>query len=297
MPRRCGGCRLSGSAPPHPVKCPALVTFFIYLGKLLIVITVRYCLVFTSLWPHALLDCHFSRVQSCRKFVISFLWFCLFYQISTLFTVCVLITLGIYWNWHHRSCLALIPKSKTRRRKKIRRIKEELFQRCILLVQHPSPPKFQFPLGLPDYDQAGMPLNTQITHLQLLKDNHDPEIRKLDLRLKSAQLENKIDAATTISATEATNNNKSMGELKALQKITNPQLWPHIFAQASQSITLTFLSPNFVRVTWLIFSSLQKSLLEKRSSIISMSSWYFSLPINGQRCSPTTLGGGGYSPI
>ena len=96
-----------------------------------------------------------------------------------------------------------------------------------------SLPESQFPLGLPEYDPAGTPPckrdEDEITRLQLLKDNNDREIRKLELRLQLAQLENKIGGATPTSGPEATsNNNKSMGDLKAPQKITHPQQWPHL---------------------------------------------------------------------
>lgn len=43
------------------------------------------------------------------------------------------------------------------------------------------------------HDEAGTPPNTQeeIICLKLMKDNHVPEIRRLELRLQLAQLENK----------------------------------------------------------------------------------------------------------
>ena len=59
-----------------------------------------------------------------------------------------------------------------------------------------------------------------------MKDNHDREIRKLELRLQLAQLENKTVGSTPTE----TSNSKSLGDMKAPQKIVNPQQWPHIFA-------------------------------------------------------------------
>ena len=67
------------------------------------------------------------------------------------------------------------------------------------------------------HDQAGTPSNTQdeIIRLQLVKDNHDYEIRKLELRLQLAQLENKTVGSTQSEAS----NSKSLGDMKAPQKI------------------------------------------------------------------------------
>ena len=91
----------------------------------------------------------------------------------------------------------------------------------------------QFPSDLPspEYDQAGTPPSTrdEIIRLQLVKDNHDREIRlQLELRLQLAQLENKT-VSLPPGSTE-TSTSKSLGDMKAPQKIVNLQQWPHIFA-------------------------------------------------------------------
>ena len=93
------------------------------------------------------------------------------------------------------------------------------------------------------YDQGGTPPNTQdeIIRLQLVKDNHDREIHKLELRLQLAQLENKMVGSTPSEAS----NNKSLSDMKAPQKIVNPQQWPHIFAPAEPKLYGDLSLPEF----------------------------------------------------
>ena len=103
----------------------------------------------------------------------------------------------------------------------------------------------EFSLGLPatGHDQAGTPPSTrdEITRLQLVKDNHDLEFRKLELRLQLAQLENKTVASTHTEAS----NSKSLGELKAPQKIVNPQQWPHIYAPGEPKLYIDLSLAEF----------------------------------------------------
>ena len=90
-----------------------------------------------------------------------------------------------------------------------------------------SPPAAlpEFSLGLPaklDREHAGTPPSTrdEITSLQLVKDNHDCEIRKLEVRIQLAELKNNTPGA---ASSKESSNSKSLGDMKAPQKIVNQQ--------------------------------------------------------------------------
>ena len=123
-----------------------------------------------------------------------------------------------------------IDKINDKQEKKERKDKKGAIPKTRPSGSTPDTPNFNFPPGLPEHIKAGTPpsRDDEITRLQLLKENQDREIRKLELRLQLAQLESRIGGATQTS--ETATNNKSLGDVKAPQKITNPQQWPHIYA-------------------------------------------------------------------
>ena len=68
-----------------------------------------------------------------------------------------------------------------------------------------------------------------LKRLALVKETHELEIRKLELQLELAKLA-LASSASTQATKPSDDTTKSMGDLKAPQRIRFPQPWPHIFA-------------------------------------------------------------------
>ena len=139
----------------------------------------------------------------------------------------------------------------------------------------------QFPSDLPspEYDQAGTPPSTrdEIIRLQLVKDNHDREICKLELRLQLAQLENKT-VSLPPGSTE-TSTSKSLGDMKAPQKIVNPQQWPHIFAPGEPKLYVDlslakFCAGYLVIITQLADKPLREPVIAHFHELMILASTY-----------------------
>ena len=97
-----------------------------------------------------------------------------------------------------------------------------------------KPPSQENPSGLTAKQPLGTPPVSadDILRLQLQKETQELEIRKLELRLQLAKLENPAHTATTSDSTAG----KSLGDLKAPQKMLFPQQWPHIYSSGEPKL-------------------------------------------------------------
>lgn len=100
------------------------------------------------------------------------------------------------------------------------------------------------PLALSPVNAALDDNNGDLQCLELLKQTLELEIRKLELQLELAKISS---PATQIvkQANIAGETSKSMGDLKAPQKIRFPQLWPHIFAPGEPQLFSELSLPAF----------------------------------------------------
>lgn len=94
--------------------------------------------------------------------------------------------------------------------------------------------------------------DSELERLKIKQRGQELEIQKLQLQLEIAKLNTAADSqqqsaeASSSFGASAAGNAKSLGDLRAPQKIINPQPWPHIFAPGEPKLYNELSMPEFV---------------------------------------------------